>query len=317
MKLSVILPFHSNNKLLEEAIYSCIKALPNNSELILLNTSQQKLILRGAATNTYVIDVPRFKYIEALSVGISQAKGEFIALMNSDDLVVESRFDQQLSKIASDKADLIICGIQKFKGNGRKVYPLLGEIGGVNFRSEYLLLGSYGADATWLFNAKWAKQVDLFSSDGDSSDWTTALRVFPESKVSYIPERLYLYRMHDGQITRKNPETHTTLETNWMRLNSKLKLPELCSADIRQMTHPEPFSTKAIQITNIEFWFKEYLALLGSSATEVQELIDRRLILLSMGSPKAALRNLKLSLLLQMTSEFFWNFTKPRKKAFE
>ena len=96
MKLSVILPFHSNNKLLEEAIYSCIKALPNNSELILLNTSQQKLILRGAATNTYVIDVPRFKYIEALSVGISQAKGEFIALMNSDDLVVESRFFQQM-----------------------------------------------------------------------------------------------------------------------------------------------------------------------------------------------------------------------------
>jgi glycosyltransferase involved in cell wall biosynthesis len=315
MNLSVILPFHLINRLLIEAIDSCLKSMPRNSELILLNTSQKKFEFKSASKNIYVIDLPEFTYIQALSEGIKLAKGEFIALMNSDDLVVMTRFHKQLQIIAEEKSDLVFSGIQKFKGKNRKIYPLLGDIRGDSYRADYLLLGSYGANASWLFSASWAKKVNLFSSESDSSDWTTALRVFPESNISYTPEKLYLYRMHEGQITRKNPERHISLESNWMKLNSDLQLPELSSAEIRHMTHPDVFMKSAIEIANINFWFEEYLAHLGDSAIQVRELIDRRLILLTIRSLHGSTRRIRKSVLLKMTSEFFWNSTKPRNKA--
>ena len=106
MLLSVVLPFHLQNRFLEEAIRSCSKAMPKDSELILVNTSQQKLTLTGFSKRILVIDAPQKKYIDALSIGISQAKGNFIALMNSDDLILESRFERQMFNLNQDKADL-------------------------------------------------------------------------------------------------------------------------------------------------------------------------------------------------------------------
>lgn len=311
IRLSIILPFHTQNSFLDEAIKSCLQAISDDCEVILMNTSHSKLNLEITDKRIVIINVPGFKYIEALSAGINSAQGTYIALMNSDDLISKFRFREQIALISKEKTNLVFCDIQKFKGKGKSVFPILGEMKGIDYRSEFLLLGSYGANASWLFLADWARDVDLFNPDLDSSDWTTALRVFPYSKVSYLPEKLYYYRMHKNQVTRISPEKHLKLAEYWGALNRNIGLPELSISEIRRLTHPHAFFNPKIDNTNIFLWVDEFLEFISHSES-VRGLVERRLFLLGLSSPYKNRELIKPSIMLKFAYETLWNFNKPR-----
>jgi glycosyltransferase involved in cell wall biosynthesis len=307
-KLSILLPFHIDNQFLNDAIASCVSAMDEDSELILINTSGLKY---RRHSNFQIIDAPGRNYIEALSIGLNEAHGEYTALMNSDDLILKNRFQKQISKLNEDQADLVFCGMKKFKGKNRAIFPLLGELKGDQYLSEFLLLGSYGANATWLFRTSWANDLQLFKSSLDSSDWTTALRVFPKSKITYVPDKLYLYRMHPTQITRTLSEHHSTLYSLWTSLNESLNLPHLTFQEVKNLTHPN-FIQRQDEITsNIFDWFSGYLDRLPSHDA-IDDLLNRRYLILSLGSPIKYRHNFNLGLLIKVLAEFSWNLSKPR-----
>ena len=308
MKLSILLPFHIDNQFLNDAIASCVNAMEEDFELILINTSGLKC---PRLANFQIIDAPGYNYIEALSIGLSESRGEYTALMNSDDLFLKNRFQKQISKLVADQADLVFCGMKKFKGKNRGIFPLLGELKGDQYLSEFLLLGSYGANATWLFRTSWANDLQLFKSPLDSSDWTTALRVFPNSKIAYVPDKLYLYRMHATQITRTLPEQHSTLYSLWTSLNESLNLPHLTLQEVKSLTRPDFIQREDAITLNILDWFSEYLDRLPSHHA-IDDLLNRRLLILSLGSPIKFRHNLDLALLVKILSEFSWNLSKPR-----
>jgi hypothetical protein len=174
-----------------------------------------------------------------------------------------------------------------------------------------LLVGSYGANASWLFRRAWAKDHELFSSQYDSSDWTTALRVFPNTKISYLPEKLYFYRMHKNQITRTDPEKHHTLLETWSRLNEQLNLPKLSQHEISVLTLPKFTKVEKRSSENIVDWSIEFRKLIPVNSGS-EQLLRRRLAILKSRHPFEFKANFDLPILTRMLSEFAWNFTKPR-----
>jgi hypothetical protein len=310
-RLTVLLPFHVENFFLHQAIRSTLLAMGEDDELILINTSNSKFSNPHRQNNVSVVEAAGSHYISALSLGISLAVGKYIALMNSDDLVAVRRFEKQINQLNSDRSDLAFSGVQKFTGRSRKIFPILGDVSGNQYWPGLLLLGSYGANASWLFRRTWAKDIELFSSKLDTSDWTTALRVLPDTRISYLPEKLYFYRMHKNQVTRTNPEKHATLGETWSDFNERLKLPILSKNEIRILTLPKLRKVEKVQLKNIVNWSDEFRNLIPSNSGN-DSLLRRRLVILKSVHPFETATNFDLPIMLRMLAELSWNFSKPR-----
>ena len=311
IRVSILLPFHVDDTLLHQAIGSTILAMNKDDELLLINTSGSNFSNYYRQNNITVIDAPKYDYISALSLGISRASGEFIALMNSDDLIAVSRFDKQVEMLERHKSDLVFSGIQKFTGRNRRIFPILGDFSGNEYWPGMLLLGSYGANASWLFRRTWANDQELFSSKLDTSDWTTALRVLPDTKISYLPEKLYFYRMHRNQITRTRPEMHITLWETWSNLNAQLNLPKLSQHEIRILTLPKIARVEKYLLENIANWSGEFSRLIPINSGG-EQLLRRRLMILKSCNLFEFNTNFDLLILTRIFTELAWNFTKPR-----
>ena len=288
-ELDVVLPFHVLDQYLIEAIESCISALPDQSRLILINTRSDQKEIEVRYDSVLELNLKNADYMSALGFGIGKSDAKYIALMNSDDIVDQTRFTRQLQELKNSKKDLCVTSIEKFAISraGATVFipSLLGKAP-QRFNEALLLLGSYRADASWCFKSSWAQQNFLFSSDQDISDWCTAMRVMRSTNTVVIDENLYLYRMHPRQITRLS-RVHASPHflASWEALNQKLGFAPLNRFEIEMLLSIEK-SNKRINLDNTFAWLTEvedYLKekLESSNHKMIENLISRRRLLIS------------------------------------
>jgi glycosyltransferase involved in cell wall biosynthesis len=231
-QISVILPFHRDDNYLSEALKSCYESKGCTIEIILVDTRSNGESLRNPILNlpkyVKIIKGPGVPYTNALALGIKHSTFEYIALMNSDDLISNQRFEKQIQKIMETKSNVCISNIRKFaKEPGQKIPAALGNYSDSSFQIAALLFGAYGADATWLFKKDWAIKNNVFADKNDVSDWSTALRVFKNAQLCKVTEELYFYRMHKLQTSRRELTDIRILEDKLLSLNKYLDLPAI------------------------------------------------------------------------------------------
>jgi hypothetical protein len=280
-KISVILPFHRVDQLLEEAIKSSFDSTNIELELVLVNTSNLKY--ESEEFNVTVIDAPGKSYMDALRIGLIHAKFPNIGIMNSDDLIDVSRFYKQLEKLESEKAQLCLCWIQKIDTKARKLPSLTGNLEYLNFHASFLLLGPIGADASWVFKRSWALSNNLFAEKTDVSDFATALRVMPVSKICVVPEYLYFYRTHKGQVTSSRKKSIPTHELDLLvELNSCLGLPDITIEQHQILAFCNLRQGRLGDKKRLRMWRESYLSIHTNNETNIREslvsLIRRRIL---------------------------------------
>ncbi len=110
--VSVILPVYNGEKHIKEAVDSILKQSHNFFELLIINdgsTDKTFDIINSIKDQRIIIFNRDHKgLIDALNFGISNAKGEFIARMDSDDISAPKRIEKQLKTLFVQNAD--ICG---------------------------------------------------------------------------------------------------------------------------------------------------------------------------------------------------------------
>ena len=286
--LDIILPFHVHDELLAKAMESCLDALPENSRIILVNTigttgadyigdpSVMEIFLEGA------------DYLSALNFGLMCSDAEYVALMNSDDLVDPTRFEKQIEVLKISKADICATNILKFSqesnGSRQNIPPLLG-VPPRSFHEGILLLGSFRADASWLFKRDWAIKNHLFSAISDVSDWATAMRVMSKYNSVVISENLYFYRMHARQSSHdKNLHKKKEFYEVWKRLNFQLNLRALSKLEIQVLTSNYDVP-RVKEIKNLMKWLIDAENLLKqelpkSEKRSLENLFSRRRVLI-------------------------------------
>lgn len=238
--IDVVLPFHRDDNFLSQAVESVTNQVGCKVNLILVddrkNDSKLQLVI---PKNTKIIKTNGVGYGAALKSGLNECQSKFVAFQDSDDVSSPNRLSIQLKKIIEEELDLVFCKMVAINKNGRKSRIARPTPDSANSAIEGLLVGSFGADSTWLL--KTDNVNGFFQFSYQSLDWATALIKFPTMKVGSVDEALYSYRNHSNQMTSSTDyfsKAFDEIYPLWSNVNNHVTLPPLSKEDAATIAFP-------------------------------------------------------------------------------
>ena len=125
--ISVVMPNYNGERFVENAIDSVLYQTYRNLELIVIDdcsTDESLLLIQKKALQDSRIRVLALEknsgVANARNIGIQAATGEYIALLDNDDLWTEDKIERQLA-IASRGADIVYCSYDFIDENSRAI----------------------------------------------------------------------------------------------------------------------------------------------------------------------------------------------------
>lgn len=204
IKISVVMPVYNADRFLEESIESILKQTYTNFEFIIIcsdPTEKTKKILnmyQRIDTRILIIYEEKKGIIFARNMGCQQAKGDYIAVMDADDVSSPNRFETQITfmekhpdiGIVGSWADLIDENGKIFEKGYRPTNPFV--IG------WHLLFWNCMMHSTILIRSEVLKQLQYYSQaeNGFPEDYDLWTRSFFITKIANIPKSLAKHRMH-------------------------------------------------------------------------------------------------------------------------
>jgi glycosyltransferase involved in cell wall biosynthesis len=215
--VSVIIPAYNHEQFVGAAVESVLDQTWSNLELLVIDDGSTDRT--GEIVKSY--DDPRLTYIyqenqdayNTINRGLHMAKGDYIAILNSDDIYVPNRLERLLNILKKTKAACIFTDIQPIdeKGEGivdpghwwniwhkknRDFYKECGDIYTGFLKGNFMVTTS-----NLFFRRDVVKKVGDFCSLRYLHDYDYIFRImlnFP-GKVTYLDdEKLLYYRVHGG-----------------------------------------------------------------------------------------------------------------------
>lgn len=203
-KVSVLLPVYNGEQFLEEAIDSILNQTFQNFELLILleygsNVASRKIVdSKKADQRVRVIENKESKLglAESLNLGMKEAKGEYIARMDADDISLPKRLEKQV-KYLDKHPDIVMCGTA-MKGlyddghmDDRGYFSDSGSI-----RFECMLGNPFGHPTVMWRKDVFLREKLFYRNTPYSEDfelWKRVVELFP---CANLKEYLLMYRLH-------------------------------------------------------------------------------------------------------------------------
>lgn len=209
--ISVVMSVYNSEAYLSEAIESIINQTYGDFEFIIVNDGSTDLSLeiieKYASLDNRIRVVSRENHGLAYSLNesIRLARGEWIARMDSDDISLPSRFENQLLYIRKTGVD--ICGgAAKLIGyKTRQVWYRDETDSEIKLR---LCFSSSFIHPTIMMRSELAKKYCYDESYEQAQDYELWTRISAAGyKMANTSTPLLLYRVHKSQISQKNEDT--------------------------------------------------------------------------------------------------------------
>lgn len=218
-QISVIMPAYNAEKYVAEAINSILSQTFTDFEFIIINdasTDSTKNIIES-------FQDPRIKLInneqnkcvaKSLNIGISAAKGKYIARMDADDISLPQRFQTQFN-FMEQNPDIDICGswIETF-GENKCVIKVPENNNDIK---DELFFSCSMLHPTVIF--KRDLNLQYFSDFPRAEDYDLWCRKINELKFANIPKVLLHYRIHNCQVGQAK-KTKQNQDSNLIRLRN-------------------------------------------------------------------------------------------------
>ena len=205
--VSIIIPAY-NSKYLGEALGSIFDQTYRNFEVIVVDDGSP-----GTAVREICEGFPEVRYIRqanagpsvARNLGVGEAKGNWIAFLDDDDIWLPKKLEKQMTLLATLPDDgnlgLIYTGQYMFDGDwvmGAKVDSAKGMV------YPYLLFGQFiGSCSSVLIPKEVFAEMGLFNNSLIcTQDFEFFLRIARRKKVFSIDEPLIKYRTRPDQISK-------------------------------------------------------------------------------------------------------------------
>lgn len=223
-RVSIIIPCFNSELYLEETLECLQKQSFKDWECVIVNngsTDQTEEIGKKYAEKD-----DRFRVVSKIhggissgrNLGISQAKGEFIQLLDSDDLITSNKLQNEIDFMyAHSEVDIVYSGARYFYSNDpnriRHIYSDTGWTGTVEIdRSDKTVLNTIlkrnpFVTSAPLYRASVFKEIGFYDESLQYiEDWDFQIRCAIAGKVfhylGYEPDQCTLIRLHERNISK-------------------------------------------------------------------------------------------------------------------
>jgi len=205
-KVSAVIPTYNRRALVHKAIDSVLAQTYRDFELIVVDDgstdgTENDLKTRYGDLITYIRQENQGESA-ARNRGIAQARGEYIAFLDSDDLWSPDKLARQVPELDNNPgAAVVFCQAWQIDGNGKKLgqHPLCRNAAATDFTLERLLMFNRipAGASTCLLRRSALERVGGFADDIHYGDeWDLWLRLAAETEMLFVAEPLAFYRRH-------------------------------------------------------------------------------------------------------------------------
>lgn len=237
-KISVIMPAYNAEKYIAEAIDSILGQTFTDFELIILNDHSsdrtEEIILSYKDPRiVYVKNEQNLGVAGTLNRGLDMAKGEYIARMDADDISLPERFAKQAALLDEcPRIAVVGCSIELFDDGGtfeRRYFSTNPDQMKVD-----MFFSSGLAHPSVMMRTSMIRELGDYDRNFEGlEDYELWCRVSEKYSVTTLPELLFRYRVHGGQVTKNpSPKYQARMETLRKRQLEQLGLPEVLKCRI-------------------------------------------------------------------------------------
>ncbi|MES2215429.1 MAG: glycosyltransferase [Pseudomonadota bacterium] len=206
--ISIILPSYNRAGYVGETIESCLAQSYQNFELIIVDDFSRDN--STSVIEQYAFQDSRIKLIKntvnkklpaTLNIGFREARGEYYTWISDDNLFAPNALEVMLAEIQKFlDIGLVYADYTTIDDGGSKVARIYQE------PPEFLPIRDC-VGACFLYSADAARQAGEYNEELFLiEDYEYFLRMGLITKMHHIPESLYLYRVHDGSLTKSRKE---------------------------------------------------------------------------------------------------------------
>ena len=215
--ISVIIPLFNRIDYIQETVDSVFSQGIENIELIVVDDgsddgSYEYLEQRKTSENIELLSHPNRAnkgQSAALNLGLKACQGDFVAILDSDDMFAPNKLKNQLTYLEQHpEVGLVYGNGAAITADGEFLYKTLPSKHIENGDPNNLLLDCYIAiPGGSLVRKKVFEQAGFFNeSYRAAQDHDMALRLFETAKAAYLPEIAFKYRKHDQAISKNGLE---------------------------------------------------------------------------------------------------------------
>lgn len=202
--LSVVSPVYNSSAYLTPFLESVLHQTFRNFELIMVDdgsTDDSVQIIQTYQEKDTRIHLIRQNHQgagSARNIGLSQAKGQYIIFLDSDDWFNEDFFKKMIERITKDQSDVAVCEFYIYnQQTGEKQISAIAETGNRKIEKTDLVFDLFTPN-TWVkvYRTAFLKENHLlFQEIPSCNDWSFAFESLAcATKISVIREPLMYYR---------------------------------------------------------------------------------------------------------------------------
>lgn len=220
IKLSIIIPAYNVEKYIDKCIKS-IEFKRSDIEIIIIDDGSTDSTLDVIEKCVKGFQNVKVKHIvnggqaRARNIGISEANGEYIMFMDSDDYLSDSSFIERILQLIKRKPDMIIYGYKKY-WEGTRLLIEKKKLKNEECSLEYLIKTNYFKGCPWdkILKKRIIEKNKMNFPEGilsEDIDWCAQIiNNIDMNKIIVLNENPYIYVQHKGSTSKKVKAKHVS-----------------------------------------------------------------------------------------------------------
>lgn len=218
VKVSVIIPYYNGQRFIQQCIDSVLKQSYKNFEIILIDdgsTDEVDRVLELFGHQIRYLKQNKKGPAAARNYGIKEAKGEYVAFLDSDDIWLPKKLKLQVEFLDKNRDfSLVYSDLALFDENGvidENLYFSKGIPRPSGFIFKELVLNCLFSTVTVMIR-KSIFDTSSYLFDEQlliGEDYDLWLRLAKRYKIGYLSGVLAMYRQHSGSLIHSVPLTPT------------------------------------------------------------------------------------------------------------
>jgi glycosyltransferase involved in cell wall biosynthesis len=234
--ISVVLPVYNAELYITDTINSILNQTYTNFELIIINdgsndNSEACILQFQDQRIKYFKNEKNLKLIQTLNLGLSLAKGKYIARIDADDIALPQRFEKQIDFLEKNSEYGIVGSFAETFGSENKKLTFVQE--DVDIRYAFLTHNPFVHSSVMIRNQILTENKLSFDlTQLHVEDYALWIEILNFSKGKILPEILIKYRIHENQISVVHNNTQVINTEKIQKKYLLSLLPEVKEVDL-------------------------------------------------------------------------------------